>query len=1845
MPKSAAHRPLTAHAHLPMACGYAPRTLHLATDRGTLFVGSKDGSITAMTRKGQDYDASPVRPGAGSGSGVRALCEWQSGWLWVGRRNGEVELIDLSTPSKLHPMVPASRDSVRSLGRIDAERSFLSFQRGGTWVLPRRTIARGRVKPVLQEIVAEHRPLQLNGEALCGLLFIVAFRGRNDRFFVAANTLGQIFVWDGEDTGSVRKANPWQDGRSPGFINDFSVLWQDERQTARGVLLATDRGVHLLHATTRHGKDHLACRPLSLPGLGTVCMAITYVEPEDRGIGYLWAADSRGDGHLFTARANETPASIGFSSSGHIHADSQSMLATSWYRQEGPCLVICQVRRNDQIVLTEYREVATSRPENSTEKVRKLLSHGDRAEIDRFWRDREPASWPSYAKLSELFEHLAEKPATLEVLLEFLGDPSPQAAWRILQQLRRGADPEHECRRAVQLWVLSLVGVINRTGGKLKESQRESAYLGIIRWLRQLLELAAAEHDCPFLAEELEIGIRMVRKWGLFGEANARRDNLIRPLAVLRKQPGPEEALDLLTYETLLFERGVDLRVEDRSGALPGRNAWDLSGETLWGRYHFAVSWHWGWVDVYELEQEPGSEPELKKRGSFPAQGGRQRQMDEAPRSQYGHSRAVLLGKLSVGGRERAYLLTSPARPRGGTIREMLLIRELPEHGEIDRARPAGIELPQGESLYSLLDLGSGWVLAGLSGSGNKPLCYLGRIEEGPEGSLVMGRWQSCQDDSASAPYPDSKRNRVWCLTRVEPREAEMLLEILVGCEDGSIYRLEILPHDGTRWTSRWTLVARMNSAVKALVCRRIGGSALRIVSGSSSGSIVAWQELEPETFVSLWAADEGEQIAGLHLLDIPETDGTLSPMVLGVTRDERFVLFNDCDVIVASPPRRRPGRKPRPLRIPVPGCRHGTLQRARREQASAFASCLVPEGPAGLGPDEGGTGRVAVVLTASKHGVLRLLSIHYPHFQSLRKEKFEKILEDWRAVVQGDHQLRLVHAAYRTAPSLELILVRWLLDPAWPDGAPKPSQDLEPWMLPRNLRPLLRLRKAWEGSYGAETSSEIKRHRKDTYQSLLAALREAFRLNDLLLYQEICEVALQRGNWDLFTYARRPADPLSQNATEIYLRVFKAVEESLQQWRGSVNGEERLARMNVARNMVDGDTAFRLFEAAASSGRAAHFRKVLARRIGGVRDLVVKGDSTATLEALRAANLSLLRLCKRLTDRRNSPKGRKRAEIAWEKGLEPYFSELAVAAARALRSSFKLGDVVEHGYARTFALAVCACPSAALRIATRLTETRLISDPDADDDLSRLIPRQFEILHQIGIDVPDHARELFGIGAKPPRGTLDPMQDRFLVNAGKGRKGGTPIPPRGLWRDFGAENARDLACLWRVHGLVNWFSRLEQVFSREPEGISGAWKELGDVFGAFCHDEVKHLYGHSYAFWCASIHRFARLLLEEPGAEAEEGEEERACRILLHRLAERLTQSEPGAPLQPETVLLSRKVAAWAHDTGLDLNRRYKDLEIFQPEYSIFREVLARLERSAEKFDQSAAVRMNLVQGVLGHHLLEDLDEHLLELQEIAHVLDPLLVRDYRRDRRSWPRDTPRSESVAQRFAHYLMTRSARAESLPENLRTLLSLLTTAGAQAKTPRTLGDLLGHFSEREPARWEPIHYGEPGREHPISGEEFRHLDLVLKELNLNDEKHPRYEEQGDPSSTVSSRVCFIAGTNLQIRITFKFLTTESERDELDRLRAARWSRSSRIPRENLGRLWSLMQQGLQAPIVPRPDRAVASSGMGLYVANFAAAIVKWKLDIASVSHADLLGECVFTLTQLERTKVEKDAASS
>jgi hypothetical protein len=314
------------------------------------------------------------------------------------------------------------------------------------------------------------------------------------------------------------------------------------------------------------------------------------------------------------------------------------------------------------------------------------------------------------------------------------------------------------------------------------------------------------------------------------------------------------------------------------------------------------------------------------------------------------------------------------------------------------------------------------------------------------------------------------------------------------------------------------------------------------------------------------------------------------------------------------------------------------------------------------------------------------------------------------------------------------------------------------------------------------------------------------------------------------------------------------------------------------------------------------------------------------------------------------------------------------------------------------------------------------------------------------------------------------------------------------------------------------------------------------------------------------------------------------------------------------------------------ELRRRHDQLRIFQPEYTIFQRLFDRLRRAAEAFPQSAAVRMNLVQGVLGHHLLEDLDEHILELQEIAHVLDPPLVRDYRKGARERESSAP----IAQSFAMYLMERSERAESLPKNLRTLFELLDRTyvqellGPERRLPPTYQELLKSFETRDP-RFRHVELGELQAVRLKNWTEFLSLRLILEEIDRNDRKHTA---PGQSTVAVTGRL--EPGARPALEFDISFVISQDEADDLSRMNNGSEVLSLEPARYNLARLWTLEKNELQGPIEPRPDREVASSGMGLYMANFAAAIVGWELKVAAVSadksKDERRGRCVFHLTR-------------
>lgn len=268
---------------------------------------------------------------------------------------------------------------------------------------------------------------------------------------------------------------------------------------------------------------------------------------------------------------------------------------------------------------------------------------------------------------------------------------------------------------------------------------------------------------------------------------------------------------------------------------------------------------------------------------------------------------------------------------------------------------------------------------------------------------------------------------------------------------------------------------------------------------------------------------------------------------------------------------------------------------------------------------------------------------------------------------------------------------------------------------------------------------------------------------------------------------------------------------------------------------------------------------------------------------------------------------------------------------------------------------------------------------------------------------------------------------------------------------------------------------------------------------------------------------------------------------------------------------------------------------------------MLARLERAAQDFPLSAAVQKNLVVAVFDHHLLEDLDEHVFELEELAQNLDPLLVWEFRDQGRVPTSVGPQASGgpegpVAQRFAEYLLHRASHAESVPKNLRALHGILESPpGRETKYP-----IEQLFKPFEAAGWKPK--GKPNRLQELEARDFQFLSLALAELESNNQKHSRLTPAERPSH--SPRFCYLPGDPLCIELRFWF-----QRDA-----------------ENVKRLKQLQNNRLQKPLPPREDRAVASTGAGLYVANLAASVVNWQLQLRKISRKGDLGTCIFELVR-------------
>lgn len=417
--------------------------------------------------------------------------------------------------------------------------------------------------------------------------------------------------------------------------------------------------------------------------------------------------------------------------------------------------------------------------------------------------------------------------------------------------------------------------------------------------------------------------------------------------------------------------------------------------------------------------------------------------------------------------------------------------------------------------------------------------------------------------------------------------------------------------------------------------------------------------------------------------------------------------------------------------------------------------------------------------------------------------------------------------------------------------------------------------------------------------------------------------------------------------------------------------------------------------------------------------------------------------------------------------------------------------------------------------------------------------------------------------------------------------------------RGVGTQNAEDLRFLSILHNEVaHWFTELTRKLGTDPREIDLSDRELDklksqiDGLRGGSNASDPDLYAESRQFW----------------ANAVDGLRER-----LDEVAPELGRSEEN--VRPEAVIASGVIAAWANEVIGDLDRRERNRELYVPELPIFRQIVADLKRAAREFPSSAAVQKNIVRGILGHHLLEDLDEHVLELREIAQALDPNMIERLPSPERD--RTTERLDvSVASRFALYLVQRSLSAEGIPKNLRVLQTLLAERPGTDREETTTEELLRAYRDR---------WNIPSSTIKLKKNEVAFLRLTLEELDQNQRKHSGVR----PEPKISDSLPQISVLeNTRIRLSFPFAIEEGDAD---------------LEASNLNRLLALAEKEggrLQAPWHPRPHGLVTSTGAGLYLANLAAAVVGWTLRIDSVEQGDVKrdepkrGYCTFVLAKTE-----------
>lgn len=1793
---------------------------------------------------------------------VRALCELETGALLIGRQDGTIDLADwrrqLDPPREaayrvIHPKtIFGGGDRLTHLSWLDDRHLVVSARRSRLATEKSTEVFRWDDKPTPEAILDRlggptKQPIEtaLAEQALA----CAGAVGKHSWLFVGEDTrLWRAKVPGVEPPSEELQAVQWSGGDQPGLILNQAAIKppHGSEEPAKGFYLPTDLGVFVLDEFSEKAV------PVPLPGLDHLCLAMTHFDDQELGQELLWAVDALGYAHLFARAPRPGPAGWKRSALRREATETLLTLALASKQQDG--IVVAQARRDDRLMLSRFRHLddqvryvrratgptATSRAEGDqpasvpksgaapTEDAidpRWLLFRGTAEALatDSAWLgDEGPTAAKPEQQLVRLVERLAYGTADQKHILEdFLSAPTSVLARNVLAEI-----DQSDRAPALQRWSDALIGIVHR----FFSSRRRELCLGVVRWLELVRD------EAPQYAELVPTVIEAARRWGVFGGVSYAGRSLWQTRQTLRAQlrasssrSASADNLSLLVYDTRLYDRGYDVECETEGGALflsaPSRVRIDRFPDfaTIDGGSSdlFAVRWTEERLDFYLLRSNRG------ERNSGPVDiTSRLVKLELTSGPLEGPIGAVAFAKdarqpgvchLVVGLQKNLVLYRVIHEPKTGKARLDPVGRPKPLSELLAperRSKAAGHATEQAATC--LLDLEQGLMLLGLSGSHREPSLRLLTIrgEEPSQWVASSGQLDMTTDVPASRLHVP---NPVQCLAAMSVTatgDAEgggRAWQVAAGCPDGRLFLLRLEQHADGTLDAPVQLREQLGAPVTYVKVRGVvqppgpvGGAegrpevAIRCFAGTSDGTLMAWQEL-PATengrqatgaekrFAELWAtSDAGGEITSLDILDPPfdYPDAPKLPELVAATSAQGRVILrgNNERIALAT-------SDPAPLgsvaaRVHGPGTRYlPPIELKQRPLAACWLPLPATQQTDTEDEDDIAARPVVQLLVASAAGTLQVVTLHLLRHSRARSRALAQLEKRWRGLTLP-HGTVLPQRSFEgerlvgACPAYPLFLLRWLLRPP---GVTR--YEFLPFLFRRLPALAAQLRGPQEIQSGNLTDD------------LLSEPMRAMRKADIPLFQELLSELARKFNDGLMA----ALDPDRSESLEL-----RGIRENLQRLLRCANaamddGSPPLApevRVHFLKMLLKDAIISRLGVLAQDNGEA---EKILDALWGEVHNLMLKGDLTLCLEALRAVNLALAGCCVRFEAKRRN--GWKPEDPEHEQELPWDVTRKLIDVLRDFTNTVghrKAGfhDALLQEIARCYALAVSACPSAAIPIAYSVSDTG-----PTPADLPRRIAAQAQLLNALAIGTPEHARRLAGLACQDLDGLWKAAEEacgdvRLPQPARPGVIAAAQTAAREEFLEkaglkVGSGNAEGIADAALLYWVVDAIRQLTRWMQRRPERI-----DLDDLHArleavqAAAKDKTWN-WRHSGDFWSKAL-----TALQE-------------IKSLKLKSAHRIT---------PGWILGSRGLRDWARrcsvgkrtSEGIDgVETRRAAGQLFEPQATFYNGALKALEKAADGFPESAAVQASLMEAILSHGLIADLDEHVMVLEEIGDALDPLLSEEYRKHDRD-PQMLPgRAGSTAARFAGYLMRRARSAEAIPQTLRTLQGVLRASlddprhllpveesSADPRHRRASGEreLLTMIEDLAGKSWKTPNPSPAADATALSAAQKALLKLALDELYNNDQVHGGRDDRRNKGRKNPTTVAWKDG----LEFTFPC------RDEA----LVRFA----------GLLdWDLDDppaepRRVDLPVEPWPDRRIPSHGTGLYLATLAAAIAGWDL---------------------------------